>query len=219
MLTLSSTNVHYQGKAALSDINLHIKQGEKLALVGQSGSGKTSLLKLLNDRLKLEKYNTAYISQDYALVQNLSVYHNVYMGQLTQRPTWYNLFNLIKPFAEPLSEVTQILEKVQLVDKLFQPVGELSGGQQQRTAIARAVMQSANILLADEPVSSVDERQSLRIMKLLCEQFDSVIFSLHDVDLALSFCDRVIGIKHGKIVIDEATTNLTRNDLLTLYEE
>jgi len=181
--------------------------------------GKSTLLKLLYENLQQNKQHTALIPQDYGLVQNLSVYHNVYMGQLERRATWYNLINLIKPFTEPVNEVTKILSRVQLSDKLFEPVAQLSGGQQQRTSIARALMHSGNILLADEPVSSLDETQSLLIMQTLCEQFETLIFSLHDVDLALKFCDRVIGLDHGKIVIDDDAKKLNRRELLELYAE
>ncbi len=219
MLKLNSATVTYKGKTALADINLHIQAGQKLALVGHSGCGKSTLLKLLYERLQQNNQHTALIPQDYGLVQNLSVYHNVYMGQLEHHATWYNLINLIKPFAEPVDKVTKILNRVQLSDKLFEPVAQLSGGQQQRTSIARALMHSGHILLADEPVSSLDETQSLLIMKTLCEQFETLIFSLHDVDLALEFCDRVIGLDRGKIVIDDFAKNLTRTELLKLYAE
>lgn len=215
MIQLNSASVTYQGKTALSDITLHIQKGQKLALVGHSGSGKSTLLKLLYEQ---QVINPALIPQDYGLVQNLSVFHNVYMGQLGRRPSWYNLVNLIKPLKQPVKEITGILRKVQLLDKLFEPVAQLSGGQQQRTAIARAMLHNGNILLADEPVSSLDEAQSQLIMQHLCKQFETVVFSLHDVDLALKFCDRIIGLNQGQVVIDASTDSLDRRQLLKLYE-
>jgi phosphonate transport system ATP-binding protein len=139
------------------------------------------------------------------------------MGQLGKNSTWYNLVNLIRPLAEPVADIDKILQQLQLHEKIFEPVASLSGGQQQRTAIARALYQSGDALLADEPVSSLDETQSQLVMKLLCTQFETIIFSLHDVDLALKFCDRVIGLDHGKVVINDLSENLNRTDLLKIY--
>jgi phosphonate transport system ATP-binding protein len=219
MIKLNSAHVSYQGKTALSDINLHVLAGQTLALVGHSGSGKSTLLKLLYDSLHKQNNSTALIPQDYGLVQNLSVFHNVYMGKLNQHPAWYNLINLIKPLAEPVADVTEIIQHLQLADKLFEPVAQLSGGQQQRTAIARALLHGGNILLADEPVSSLDETQSQRVMKRLCDAFETVVFSLHDIDLALEFSDRIIGLDQGQVIIDAASSSLTRDDLLKLYDK
>lgn len=218
MIKLQSASLSYKKVSVLSDINLHIFQGQKLALVGHSGSGKSSLLKLIYNHQSAINHDITLIPQEYALVQNLSVFHNVYMGQLNENPAWYNLINLVKPLAKPIEKITHILRQVQLSDKLFTPVAQLSGGQQQRTAVARALMHSAQTLLADEPVSSLDESQSILIMSLLCKQFETLVFSLHDIDLALQFCDRIIGLDKGKIVIDEKANNLTRDDLLKLYE-
>lgn len=214
LIQLQSANVKYDESIALHNITLNVNCGEKLALVGHSGSGKSSLLKLLYQ----QQTGCALIPQDYALVQNLSVFHNVYMGQLKQKSALYNLVNLIKPFAEPVAKITEILQTLKLNNKIFEPVTQLSGGQQQRAAIARAILHGGECLLADEPVSSLDETQSQLVMKLLCEKFNSIIFSLHDVDLALKFCDRVIGLDHGQIIIDAPTNTLNRNELLKLYE-
>ncbi|VAW59880.1 Phosphonate ABC transporter ATP-binding protein (TC 3.A.1.9.1) [hydrothermal vent metagenome] len=223
MIQLNNENLTYKGKTALSDITLSLPSGQKLALVGHSGSGKSSLLKLLYNRREKQKKSTAFIPQEYALVQNLSVFHNVYMGQIHHHATWYNLLNLVKPLEKPITDVTKILESLQLNNELFEPVAQLSGGQQQRTAIARAIMHSGNrpgnILLADEPVSSLDETQSKLIMQLLCQQFETAVFSLHDIDLALEFCDRIIGLEQGRITIDAPADNLNRTELLKLYGE
>ncbi len=218
MIQLNSASVAYQGKTALSKITLHIQRGQKLALVGHSGSGKSSLLKLLYENTKQQTNLTALIPQEYALVQNLCVFHNVYMGQLGKHSSWYNLINLIKPLAKPVADVSDILHSLQLSDKLFEPVAQLSGGQQQRTAIARALMHAGNMLLADEPVSSLDETQSHLVMKLLCRQFETIVFSLHDVDLALKYCDRIIGLEQGQVAIDADASSLKRTDLLKLYD-
>ena len=214
--TLQAECVDYQGQSALTEITLDIPAGQKLAFVGRSGSGKSTLLKLLYER---RSQDVALVSQDYGLVQNLSVFHNVYMGQLGRQSVFYNLINLIKPLQQPIAEVQKILNELGLADKLFEPAGQLSGGQQQRTAIARAMMQSPQILLADEPVSSLDEQQSKRVMQLLCGQFNTVVLAMHDIDLALNYCDRIIGLDDGYIKIDALADNLQRTDLLDLYAE
>ncbi|MEN8131384.1 MAG: ATP-binding cassette domain-containing protein [Pseudomonadota bacterium] len=216
MLHLESANASYKDKKALTDITLHIPAGQKLALIGHSGSGKSTLLKLLYQQ---RPKDIALVPQDYGLVNSLSVFHNVYMGQLGRRALWYNLVNLIKPLKKPIEDVKEILDIVQLSEELFEPVGQLSGGQQQRTAIARAVMQAGNILFADEPVSSLDEQQSKLVMGFLCERFETVVLAMHDIDLALNYCNRIVGLVHGRITLDAPADSLKRSDLLDIYGE
>lgn len=216
MFQLQSANASYKNEIVLTDITLHIPIGQKIALIGHSGSGKSTLLKLLYEQ---RPQDIALIPQDYGLVVSLSVFHNVYMGQLSRHPLWYNLVNLVRPLKKPLQEVAEILNTVQLGEKIFESVGQLSGGQQQRTAIARSMMQGSNILFADEPVSSLDEQQSKLVMATLCEQFETVVLAMHDIDLALAYCDRIIGLDHGQITLDAATDKLNRNDLLEIYGE
>ncbi len=216
MLYLESANASYKDTVALTDITLHIPEGQKLALIGRSGAGKSTLLKLLYDQ---RPRDIALVPQDYGLVSSLSLFHNVYMGQLGRQPLWYNLLNLIKPLKQPVSEVEEILKQLQLSDKLFEPVGQLSGGQQQRAAIARAMMQSGDILCADEPVSSLDEHQSRSVMGLLCKRFNTLVLAMHDIDLAIEHCDRIVGLDQGRITLDAPTDSLKRSDLLELYGE
>ena len=216
MFHLRSANASYKDEVVLVDITLHIPAGQKLALIGHSGSGKSTLLKLLYEQ---RPKDIALVPQDNGLVSSLSVFHNIYMGQLGRQPLWYNLVNLIKPQKKPVEDVKQILEKIKLSDKLFEPVAQLSGGQQQRTSVARAMMQGGDILLADEPVSSLDEQQSKRMMSLLCNHFETVVLAMHDIDLALIYCDRIIGLNCGHITIDAAAKSLNRNDLLDIYGE
>lgn len=216
MFNLESASASYKDTVALTDITLHIPKGQKLALIGRSGAGKSTLLRLLYDQ---RPKDIALVPQDYGLVSSLSLFHNVYMGQLGRQPLWYNLVNLVKPLKQPVAEVAEILQQLQLADKLFEPVGQLSGGQQQRAAIARAIMQSGEILCADESVSSLDEQQSKLVMKLLCQRFNTLVLAMHDINLALEYCDRIIGLDQGRITLDAPTTKLNRNDLLELYGE
>jgi len=102
-------------------------------------------------------------------------------------------------------------------DKLFQPAGELSGGQQQRTSVARALFRKGDALLGDEPVSSVDEHQSQSVLRSINAAYDTTILAMHDVDLALAFCDRIVGLDDGRIVLDSAAADMKRSDLMPLY--
>lgn len=214
VIQLQSETASYQGVKALHDIDLHVVEGERLALVGQSGSGKSTLIKLIYDRYPV---NTSLVPQDYGLVFNLSVYHNVYMGCLVQHSTLYNLANLIRPWPDQVKTVKGILSRLQLDEYIHKPVGSLSGGQKQRVAVARSLFQKGQLLLADEPVSSVDEQQSKLVLKQLMDGFSTTVLALHDIQLALSFCDRIIGLEKGRIVLDSPSDSLTSKDLLSLY--
>lgn len=214
MIKLQAETASYQGTRALHDINLHIKEGERLALIGQSGSGKSTLIKLIYDRYPV---GTALVPQDYGLVQNLSVYHNTYIGRLDQYSTLYNLVNLIRPWPDKVEKVRSILSGLQLEEYIFRPVGQLSGGQKQRVAVARSLFQKGHLLLADEPVSSVDEQQSRVVLKQLLSGFSTIVLALHDIQLALAFCDRIIGLEKGRIVLDSPSSKLKTQDLLSLY--
>ena len=105
-----------------------------------------------------------------------------------------------------------------MVDKLFKPTGELSGGQQQRTAICRALFQGGSAIIGDEPVSAVDNHMANIIMETLIAKFPTVVLALHDVDLAIKFSTRIIGIKDGAICFDQSTVDLSRQDLDFLYQ-
>ncbi len=214
MIQLQSESASYHGVKTLHDIDLLVSKGEKLALVGQSGSGKSTLIKLIYEHYPV---NTALVPQDYGLVNNLSVYHNVYIGRLEQHTTFYNLVNLIRPKSEQVEIVRAILVGLQLEDYLFRPVGRLSGGQKQRVAVARSLFQQGHLLLADEPVSSVDEQQSRVVLKQMLNGFSTIVLALHDIQLALAFCDRIIGLENGRIVLDSPADELTEKDLLSLY--
>jgi len=214
LIQLQSESASYQGVKTLHDIDLQVSKGEKLALVGQSGSGKSTLIKLIYEHYPV---NTSLVPQDYGLVNNLSVYHNVYIGCLDQHSTLYNLVNLIRPRPDQVKIVRSILVGLQLEDYLFRPVGRLSGGQKQRVAVARSLFQKGHLLLADEPVSSVDEQQSKVVLKQMLSGFSTVVLALHDIQLALAFCDRIIGLEKGRIVLDSPAEALSVKDLLSLY--
>tara|TARA_B100000614_G_scaffold87429_1_gene79017 strand:+ start:578 stop:1228 length:651 start_codon:yes stop_codon:yes gene_type:complete len=215
MFQLTNANLGYKQSSVLHNISLEINEGERVALVGESGAGKSTLLSALQSQLQNE---VTLIPQDLGLVNNLSVFHNIYIGRLNTYSSVYNLLNLAWPQKREVQKIKPLVERLSLVDKLFKPTGELSGGQQQRTAICRALFQGGSAVIGDEPVSAVDNHMADIIMKTLIARFTTVVLALHDVDLAIKFSTRIIGIKDGAICFDQSTVDLTRQDLDFLYQ-
>jgi phosphonate transport system ATP-binding protein len=215
LFRLNNEDLGYDKGIVLRGISISIAAGERVALIGESGAGKSTLLSVLQDRYGS---NTALIPQQAGLVRSLSVFHNVYMGSLHRHSAAYNLLNLAWPRKLEIARIRPIVERLGLGDKLFTPSGELSGGQQQRTAIARAVLQGGEAVLGDEPVSATDNHQSRVVLALLSETFNTVILAMHDVDLALEFSTRIIGIKDGGIALDAPAKDITRQSLDFLYQ-
>ncbi len=204
----------YAGQPVLSGISFGMAAGERIALVGESGAGKSTLLRLIYERLDQV---AALVPQELGLVQSLTVFHNVYMGRLHQRSLWRNLRNLIRPAKRDVAEVMATLEPLRLQDKVFSSVGELSGGQQQRTAVGRALFHPADILIADEPVSNVDEHQAQEVLDIIGRSKKTVVLAMHDRALAIAFADRLIGIRDGRITLDVPADGMTPSDLDDLY--
>lgn len=213
---------HYQLDTRLQDITLCINAGEKIALLGPSGSGKTSLLNALHQQCADQ---VAWCPQELGLVDVLSGYHNIYMGQLAAHSVWYNLANLIKPFAQPKHEVSDLALLLGLDSKLhlWKSVRQLSGGQRQRIGIARAFYRQQETFLGDEVVSSLDPVQAQMILELILKRHKTVVVALHNRQQALKNFDRIIGIKAGKIIFDSPAKELIKNKyqaglLDSLYE-
>ena len=214
LFSLNDTTLSYQGRVVLRDINLSITAGERLALGGASGSGKSTLLKHLRG---LHSSQCAWCPQHSGLVPMLSSYHNIYMGSLARHSALYNVWNLIKPLAAPRKEITLLANQLGIYDQLFKPLGSLSGGQQQRVAIGRALYQRQKIFLGDEPVSALDGFQADGILSLISHSHDTVILALHDTEQARKVCDRIIGLKHGRIAFDLPSKQLSDDQLNALY--
>lgn len=204
----------YDDLIAINDLTLNIKKGEKVALLGKSGSGKSTLLKRMYE---LQNNSSSYIPQELGLVNNLSVFHNVYISQLDTNSLFYNFRNLIRPVKKEISGISNVLNELLLDDKIFVKSHNLSGGQKQRVAIARALYEKKNILLADEPISALDEFLSKKVVRKLTDSFETVICTLHNVDLALENFDRVIGLKSGKLLLDKKCEDITTQDREALY--
>lgn len=215
LFEIQNASVEYNGHAVLDGVTLSIHEGERIALVGQSGAGKTTLLNLLYEQHHDE---IALLPQDLGLVQTLSVFHNIYMGGLNRHPAWYNVLNLARPMHKEVDPIRAIVRRLRLEDKLFTPVGELSGGQRQRTAVGRAIHQDCKILLGDEPVSAVDEKQARVVLDCIHDAHKTVVMALHDVGLALAYSDRIIGLKEGRVVLDQSSLGMEPSDLDDLYQ-
>ena len=214
MLKLQNTSVSYSNLRVLHEIDLTIEDGEKVVLVGPSGAGKTTLLRKLFDQAK---ERSAFIHQDYALVPQLSTFHNIYMGRLDQHGILYNGLNLAHPRRREIEAITPLLEALNLEDKLHERVSELSGGQQQRVAVARALYRDAELVFGDEPVSAVDPHQSDAVLALLKRESKTLILAMHDVELALRHFDRAIGLRDGRISFDTSSSDVSRNHLSELF--
>ncbi len=227
--------------SALTDISLQIYPGERVALVGSSGAGKSTLLQLLNGTLRstqgevwamgrnLSQLNSkrlrqiqqqiGTIYQQLHLVDNLRVIHNVNAGHLGR----WSFLKALTSLIVPLETETAIkaLSQVGIAEKLYERTDRLSGGQQQRVAIARVLVQNPIVILADEPIASLDPELSREVMDLLRnlaqQTHRTLIISLHDIDFARSHCDRIIGLRQGKILFDAAPHQVSPELIADLY--
>lgn len=232
-------------RKALDDVTLHVAPGEMVALLGASGSGKSTLLRhiagflpgdpgageiLVNGRavqrdgrlapnVRKVRAEIGFVFQQFNLVGRLPVITNVMIGMLSRLPKWRSLLRWFK--AEELRTGLAALAQVGIDDYAFQRASTLSGGQQQRAAIARTLVQNARVILADEPIASLDPESSRRVMSLLAEinrtRKVAVVVSLHQVDVAMRYCPRVVALRHGKVVYDGPSAALTQSMLRDLY--
>ena len=241
-LEINSLVKKFSETTALNGITLKISDGEMVGIIGKSGAGKSTLLRLINrlieptsgsisydgieitslKRKKLKNWRSkcAMIFQQFNLIDRLDVLTNVLSGTLGIN---FNLLKLFKIYSkkEKLEALTY-LHNLDLSSKALQRVGTLSGGQQQRVAIARAMMQKPMILLADEPISSLDPKNSKIVMddikKINKQEGIMAICNLHSLDIAKEYCERLIGLSDGKIVFDGHPSQLTNELAEQLYD-
>lgn len=214
LFDVQQASLGYQQRAILHGLNLRIHAGEKVALLGESGAGKTTLLRHLRT---LRPREVAWCPQHSGLVPMLSVFHNIYMGRLDRHSLLYNLANLLHPLQQPRQDIQRIAADVGLQEYLFTSVEKLSGGQQSRTNLARALYQQRAVFIGDEPVSAVDELQADQLMALICARHDTVVVALHDVELALRHCTRIVGLRAGVIELDQPAAGSSAATLCRLY--
>lgn len=230
-----------RNEKAINNINLHIKKGENVVIIGSSGSGKSTLLKCINRLIeptsgsilvegediinckikKAEEIRSkiGMIFQNFNLVERNSILSNVLNGRLSYNRSIKTIFN--KFSKEDHSIVEENLKKVGLYQYKNERITNLSGGQKQRVAIARALSQNPDIMLADEPVSNLDPKLMKEVMDLLkniCdEEGITLVSSLHFLDFAKRYGSRIIGMKQGKIVFDGKPDELTEKDIVEIY--
>lgn len=214
VLELQGETVTYNDFIALEDISLQIQPGEKVAIIGPSGAGKTTLLRTL---YQIKPDDCAFIHQHHSLVPQLSSFHNIYMGRLDIHSNLQNLRTLVKPKQNDIDDISEITDTLGITDKLWTKVGNLSGGQRQRVGIGRALYRGGKILMADEPVSSLDMKQGREIVKLITDLGHTVISALHFVELSLEFFDRIVGLRHQKVLFDLPSVEVTQARLDALY--
>lgn len=218
LIRLENAEVFYQQQRVLDEVTLELHQGEYIALLGKSGAGKSTLLKLIYQHLTKTDHRLGWIPQQLGLVDKLSVFHNIYMGRLDHYSRSYNLLNLLWPRPGEAEAISQLLASFGLEEQLFKTVNQLSGGQQQRIAIARAIYSKADIMLADEPASSLDKTMADKAISALLQHSQSGVIALHNIQQALAFADRIIGIDQGKIVVNDHPKNITPDQLESLYQ-
>ena len=238
-LSLKNINVKYGESLALKSINLDIYKGEFVVLLGSSGAGKSTLLRTINQlnqltsgeldffdlgkiRNKKDLQNlrkkTGMIFQQHQLIERNTVFQNVLTGRLG----FHSLLRSILPLPKFDQELAlDCIDRVNLLDKALVKVKELSGGQQQRVGIARALAQNPSLILADEPIASLDPKTSHQVLSMLkdiCKKDNiSALTSLHQVDFAKEYGDRIIGLSHGKIVFNGKSDQLSDEILKNIY--
>ncbi|WP_379191891.1 phosphonate ABC transporter ATP-binding protein [Paenibacillus solisilvae] len=239
---MTDVSKNFGQEKVLNQINLTISDNELVVLLGPSGAGKSTLLRCINGlervsagsvsvdgkqvttnkkELRLLRKNIGMIFQQFHLVKRMSVLDNVLCGRLAYTGTLSSIF---KRFERRDYELTlHYLEKVGLVDKRNARADELSGGQQQRVAIARSLVQEPKLLLADEPVASLDPKTANSILELLSliknEEKLTVVITLHQMDLAKKYGKRIVGLNNGQIVADMAADLISIDELYQLYED
>ena len=226
VVALRGVRVRYDGRAALDGVDLMVRAGERVALVGPSGAGKSTLLGLCSGAVRPDsgdvevlghplrrlgagqladvRRRVGTIHQQLHLVGALRVVHNVNAGHLGRWSLWRALASLIRP--QEVEVARAALGRVGIADKLLVRTDHLSGGEQQRVALARVLVQAPDLVLADEPVSSLDPARADEVVRLLCESVATeeraLVVSLHDFDLAVRRCERVVGLREGRVVFD-----------------
>lgn len=231
--------VYPNGFQALNNIKVDIQSGSFVVILGPSGAGKSTLLRIINgletstsgnvfiDEDKVNpkihrqiRSRVGMIFQQFNLVSRLSVMMNVLTGRLAHSGIIRSLFYLFR--SEDINIAREVLFRVGLIEKAWERADKLSGGQQQRVGIARALAQRPKVILADEPVASLDPVTAEEIMILLREICDrdqiTMVVTLHNVDLAKQYADRIIGMNSGHIVFDGKPDQLDQSNLQLIYQ-
>ncbi len=244
MIEFNNVSKTYPGGfTALKDINLKIEEGEFIAIIGRSGAGKSTLIRTINKMIEINqgklivngidvesvkgadlrrfRRTIGMIFQQFNLVDRTTVMNNVLAGFVPDLNIFQKLFGVYPK--EDKIKALEALRQVDILDKAYNRADQLSGGQQQRVALARTLAQSPSIILADEPVASLDPVTAKQVMdyfkKINEENNIAILINIHHVELALDYAKRVIGIKDGVIVYDGPASEVDDNVLKTIYGE
>jgi phosphonate transport system ATP-binding protein len=245
VMSVRSISKSFGARRALGAVSFSVRPGEMIALIGPSGSGKSTLLRALSglvaidagegrieafgqtvqargrisERVREARVRIGFVFQQFNLVARLSLFTNVALGSLGRIGFWRGLLGLWP--AETKAAAMAAMARVGVADYAGQRAGTLSGGQQQRAAIARALVQQSEVVLADEPVASLDPVAARRVMEILkglnAEDGLTVLVSLHQVDYALRYCERAVALRGGEVVYDGPTEGLDRSRLIDIY--
>ena len=245
VLSVRDVSKTYQARPALDRVSLDVRRGEMIALIGASGSGKSTLLRSiaglvridagagridafgesvqangrLSEKVRRARIRMGFIFQQFNLVDRLTLFTNVALGALGRIGFWRGVLGRWP--ADTKDAAMAALARMGVADYAGQRAGALSGGQQQRGAIARALVQRAKLILADEPVASLDPVAARRVMAILqglnADDGLTVLVSLHQVDYALRYCSRVIALKAGRVVYDGPPSGLGQDRLVDIY--
>lgn len=242
MLVVEGLTCRFGARAAVDNASFSIAPGSFVGVIGRSGAGKSTLLRMINrladptsghilfegtdvtalrgKALRQWRARSAMIFQQFNLVGRLDVLTNVLMGRLAQIPSWRSLAQVWPEQDRALA--LSALEQFDIAQLAAQRADQLSGGQQQRVAIARALVQEPDIILADEPIASLDPRNTKIVMDALLrinKHFGiTVLCNLHSLDLARTYCDRLVGMAAGRVVFDGAPAALTDHIARELYD-
>ncbi len=233
------SKVYPNGLRALDNVNVTIKKGEFVAIIGSSGAGKSTFIRSINrlvqptsgtitingknatsgGNLRYLRRDVAMIFQQFNLVKRLSVLRNVLMGRLGYKGGLEQIYPIFN--SKDIDLALASLQRLGIAEKAYIRADQLSGGQQQRVAIARALTQEPSIMLADEPVASLDPETSIVVLDILKrinrEDGITTIVNLHQLDLAKEYADRVLGFKGGKLVFEGAPEDVTREVYERVY--
>lgn len=241
MLKIEGLGRQFGKVTALQDVTLTVAAGEFVGIIGRSGAGKSTLLRLINRLIEptagrilfgeedvlakrgraLQDWRrrAAMIFQQFALIDRLSVLDNVLVGRVATVPRWRS-WTLSWP-VDDRAQAIEALARLDMTDHALKRADQLSGGQQQRVAIARALVQAPRLILADEPVASLDPRSTKAVMDALAqinrEDGLTVLCNLHHIDLARQYCRRIIGINAGRVVFDGPVETLDAAAITRIY--
>ena len=241
MLVLKNVTRRFGPNIAVDNVDIAIPEGQMVGIIGASGAGKSTLLRMINrlidtsegkisfcgvetsalkgQKLRDWQRDCAMIFQQFNLVPRIDVLTNVMLGRLNHRSTVASLLNIFSDQERAMAIAS--LERLGIEKAAMQKAGTLSGGQQQRVAIARALMQEPKVILADEPIASLDPRNAQIVMQSLrdinLKERITVITNLHTLDTARTFCERIIGMQAGRVVFDGTPDELTEDAARKIY--